>query len=444
MSGKASPPLLVGEVFLDVTVAPAGTETKLRLGGVAHAARGFWALNERFRAAVVIPSYLEGIVGDYFGKLGCTNLVILGEIKGSPNVTLIFDPTEVTDQKYETLLRDEKGVQLHELGDAFSDVEDALIFPGSFSLRDVCEFLPDSARLHLDVAYDVNTTEALVGFKQGIETILISTSSPLFLSVGASGILNLSEAFAEAKPATIILKENRGGSRLLATSTGHIEELPAQLGTTVNSVGVGDVFDAAYLTHIGKGPIEAAWRATYSSAAYAQTTDLDLFKTYVQRDNRLSLDEMKALSGTFLPWDVRRAFPIYLAAPDFAAADRVALERAISALSYHNFNVRRPVIENGELPPGADEAMLRATYRKDYDLLKECALVFAVPTGRDPGTLVEIGLAIESSVPVVVYDPSRECANTMVIAGSSLYSDNLDACLNAVFTLLSQKRASLR
>jgi hypothetical protein len=70
-------------------------------------------------------------------------------------------------------------------------------------------------------------------------------------------------------------------------------------------------------------------------------------------------------------------------------------------------------------------------------------LVFAVPTGRDPGTLVEIGLAIEASVPVVVYDPARECANTMVIAGSSLYSENLDACLNAVFSLLSRKRVSL-
>jgi nucleoside 2-deoxyribosyltransferase len=64
--------------------------------------------------------------------------------------------------------------------------------------------------------------------------------------------------------------------------------------------------------------------------------------------------------------------------------------------------------------------------------------VFAVPTERDPGTLVEIGLAIEAGIPVVTYDPSSKNNNTMVIAGSSFYSSDLDACLNATFQLLSQ------
>jgi len=149
---------------------------------------------------------------------------------------------------------------------------------------------------------------------------------------------------------------------------------------------------------------------------------------------------MKGLSGTFLPWEVRGDFPIYLAAPDFAESDRVAIAHALAALSYHNFNVRRPVIEHGELPSASDESTVRATYHKDSDLLKACSLVFAIPTGRDPGTLVEIGLAIESSIPVVTYDPAHECPNTMVIGGSSCYSGNLDTCLNAVFSILSRRR----
>ena len=49
-------PSLVGEVFVDFTITPPGTENKLRLGGVAHAARGFWAIGQTFRAAVVTPS----------------------------------------------------------------------------------------------------------------------------------------------------------------------------------------------------------------------------------------------------------------------------------------------------------------------------------------------------------------------------------------------------
>ena len=112
----------------------------------------------------------------------------------------------------------------------------------------------------------------------------------------------------------------------------------------------------------------------------------------------------------------------------------------LASLAYHNFRVRRPVLENGELLPDSDAATLEKTYQADCDLLKKCDLVFAVPTGRDPGTLVEIGLAIGAAIPVVVFDALRENANTMVIAGSSHYSDDLDLCLNAAFSLLGRRR----
>jgi nucleoside 2-deoxyribosyltransferase len=65
--------------------------------------------------------------------------------------------------------------------------------------------------------------------------------------------------------------------------------------------------------------------------------------------------------------------------------------------------------------------------------------VFAVPTSRDPGTLVEIGLAIAAGIPVVVFDPTGENANTMVIAGADHYAIEMDSCLNAIFRLLSYK-----
>jgi nucleoside 2-deoxyribosyltransferase len=202
-------------------------------------------------------------------------------------------------------------------------------------------------------------------------------------------------------------------------------------------VGVGDVFAATYVAFRNKGDVEAAWRATFAAAAYSQTTYPDLFKTYVQRDLKLSSDEMQALGGAFLPWERRRDYPIYLAAPDFSRGDRRALDRALASLDYHNFDVRRPVIENNELPPGSPPALLQSTYRSDYELLKKCGLVFAVPTGRDPGALVEIGMAIEAGIPVVVYDPEGENTNTMVMAGADFYSADLDQCLNGVFQILS-------
>lgn len=442
MTELARVPLLVGEVFVDFTITPRGTENKLRLGGATHAARGFWALGQAFRAAVVIPSYLEKLTRDYFATLGCIELVVLGEVTGSPNFTLIFDASEVADQEYDTPLRDEKAVQLRDVSAALKDAEEVLVFPGAFSLMDVCAMLPTTARLHVDVAYDVETPETLVEVKRSIQTVLISTSSPLFAKTKDQTVSGVAAAFAGCKPKYVILKQNRGGAELLDCSNAadHVEALPAQLGTTVNSVGVGDVFAAAFLTVLPDGVATACWRATYAAAAYSQTTYPDIFKKYVERDQRLSLDEMKSLWGTFLPWSARPKIQIYFAAPDFAKADRTAIDEALKALAYHNFAPRRPIVENGELPPNSNASTLRTVYERDYELLKKCTLVFAVPTERDPGTLVEIGLAIEAGIPVVTYDPSSKNNNTMVIAGSSFYSADLDACLNATFQLLSQRK----
>ncbi len=64
--------------------------------------------------------------------------------------------------------------------------------------------------------------------------------------------------------------------------------------------------------------------------------------------------------------------------------------------------------------------------------------MFAIPIERDPGTLVEIGLAIEMRKPVVTFDPRDENRNTMVVRGSASYSSDLDVCLNGTFDALSK------
>lgn len=435
-------PLLVGEVFVDFTITAVGSENKLRLGGVAHAARGMWATKTAFDAAVVLPSYLEGVARTYFSSLGCVNFLILGTVNGCPNITAIFDATEVADQGYESLLREEKSVTLTSPPLSFLPSTHALIFPGAFDLAAACELLPADAILHIDVAYDIERPADIAKLGRRVETVFLSTSSSLFTRVEDRTPAGLLKAFEGSQPYALILKENRGGSRLILRETMEVYSLPAQLGITVNSVGVGDVFAAVYLAHLSAGAPEASWRATYASAAYSQTTFPDLFKTYVERDARLTLCEMQELAGVALTWESRQNLNIYFAAPDFKHGNRIAIDRALASLSYHNFKVRRPILENGELRPGSDHITLLATYRADCDLLAQCDLVFAVPTGRDPGTLVEVGLAIATKIPVVVFDPERENANTMVIAGSSYYSDDLDACLNAVFAILASLEKS--
>jgi nucleoside 2-deoxyribosyltransferase len=365
---------------------------------------------------------------------------LLGYVDGAPNTILVFDVTEVADQGYEDLLRDEKRIVpiANDLPLPISST--VIVFPGKYSLQDLTGRLTKGVPILVDAAYDTQSFDELAVLGHDLRTVVTSTSSRLFLDLNDQTLDGLAARLAGmAGLKNVVLKENRGGTRARDLSNGSTHVAGAQLGTTVNSVGVGDVFDVALAIHEHEGMSTALTRASFASSAYAQTTYPEIFKDHVQRELLLSPDELTALPGTILPWEARPAKHIYIAAPDFERIDRQPIERASAALKYHNFTPRRPVLENGEIPTDSDAATLAATYQKDVVLLDECSLLFAIPIGRDPGTLVEIGLAIDRGIPVITYDVYRECANTMVMAGSSFYSTSLGDCLEATFKLLSQR-----
>jgi len=258
------------------------------------------------------------------------------------------------------------------------------------------------------------------------------------MKVGGNDVTPMIDAVRDLGASVFLLKENRGGSRLFDLGAGGIEQVPAILSNTVNSVGVGDVYSAVMVGLQYLGWSEAAWRGARAATVYSRTTYPDDFKRDVRRELSLSLQEFRDLGGTSLPWHERPKYPIYLAAPDFSYIHKPEVDRAVASLRYHNFNVRRPIEENGELPRSSSPSVLRHTFAKDVALIKECMIVFAIPLERDPGTLVEMGIAIERSQPVITYDPRRENNNTMVVGGSTSYSDDLDLSLNALFVAVSK------
>ncbi|GEQ99325.1 sugar kinase [Iodidimonas gelatinilytica] len=432
--------LLVGEIYVDFTLPKPDAGSKLRLGGIVHAARGLWATNVKFAVAAVCPGYLVDQARAYLEVLGCTEFIWLAEVRGAPNLMAIGDPTELADQAYQDILRDEKSVSY--LGDiaGIKAFKTCLIFPGKYDLTFLRSLLSEDVEVSFDIAYDLPDLDLLSSFKENLAAIIISTSSPMFQGRGSEDVSGLLNDLRDLSPRVFLLKENRGGSRVFDVRTGGIEEVPALLGETVNSVGVGDVYSAVFVSLLGEGAFDAGWKAARAATCYAQTTYPDDFKRDVQRSLALSVDQMRGLGGTVLPWHVRPAFQIYFAAPDFSYIDRTHIEEALRALAYHNFRLRRPVQENGELNPQSPMHEMRATYLGDLGLLEECDLVFALPLERDPGTLVEIGLALAAKKPVITYDPLKENANTMVMAGSTVYSDKLDTCLNGLFEALSRLR----
>ncbi|WP_429363519.1 nucleoside 2-deoxyribosyltransferase [Paraburkholderia sp. GAS32] len=391
--------------------------------------------------AAFCPQYLVDEAKRYLAKCGCKEFIWLGDVVGAPNVILIGDATEVSSQGYEDLMRDTKVVKFHDPLPSLDAYEKVVVFPGRFDISALSDAFSKDARFSFDIAYDLDDLSSLKAFNGRVQAVIISTSSSLFGALGKDDVDGLIDAVRTLSPDVFLLKENRGGSRLFDLSDGGVEEIPATLGKTVNSVGVGDVYSSVMVGLSHKGWKEAAWRGCQAATVYSQSTFPDDIKRDVERGFLLSLDVLQVLGGTMLPWHDRPRYSVYLAGPDVSYVEKQELDRAVDSLTYHNFRVRRPILENGELKRPASDGDLRRTYLMDCQLLKECDAVFAVPLDRDPGTLVEIGMAIEMGKPVITYDPRKENENTMVVVGSSVYSADLDACLNGTFDALAKLRA---
>lgn len=434
---RVSVPILIGEVTVDFTMPTPSTGAKLRLGGVVHAARGLWACGQNYAVGAFCPAYLVDQARDYLTKHGCSDFVMLGEVTGAPNVIAIADMKEVGHQGYEDILRDERKILPNREHADLGRFNSVVIFPGRYDLVDVVQQLDPDARVTIDIAYDVDNAEFLRSLSGRIDSLVMSTSSELFARLASGNISPMLDLAKDIGASHFLLKENRGGSRLFDLCTGAIENIPARLDITANSVGVGDVFTAVFGT-FDKSVRDSAWRGMQAATIYSQTTWPDDLKRGIEREFRVPLEVVRGLGGVTLPWHARRGLQIYLAAPDFSYTDHAEISAAVGALEYHNFRVRRPVKENGEADREAPVESLAPFYASDVQLLRECAAVFAIPIERDPGTLVEIGLAIEMGKPVVTFDPRNENRNTMVARGSVTYSPDLDVCLNGMFDALSK------
>ena len=66
-------------------------------------------------------------------------------------------------------------------------------------------------------------------------------------------------------------------------------------------------------------------------------------------------------------------------------------------------------------------------------LLSECNIVIGVLLYNDPGTLVEIGIAAERNIPVLLYDPYNIAKNCMLTHTCSIVTNNMDEIISETF-----------
>jgi nucleoside 2-deoxyribosyltransferase/sugar/nucleoside kinase (ribokinase family) len=438
--GRESKILLIGQVIVDVTL-PVGVELpKLRFGGIIHAARALWALGCTYGLAYTAPEYLEKQIQEYAGSIGASLIQRIGVVIGSPNVLLIRSPKEYGPQGYDYLLKDELNVifSQNELTLALksADWTNIILFPGGFDLNATLAIVKDhNAQIDIDANFQPEDWDDLRQLGKPVDTLILSTSSQTFLKRYNADVQKVINAAKKIGARYLLFKENRGGSRLfnLANPKDFIRT-PAQLRPIVHSVGVGDSFNVAFA--VLRNVYEEKQALAYASciaAEYASTTYIDDFKDATRAWLKVPPAEVVKMKGVALGWEERSSYPIYIAAPDFDYVNRYPIDQLVDSLRYHNFSPRLPIRENGQADRSTSKHDRTKLYQSDLALLEKCSILVAVLIYDDPGTFIEIGIALERRIPIIVYDPYSRAENLMLTESPKLISSDLDEIVMAVF-----------
>jgi len=431
---------IIGDIIVDYSIN--ADIDKMRLGGIFHAGRGAWALDEDYELVYFAPEYLDGLIDDFTSKHNGSVLKI-GNIIGAPNIILIKESKEIGNQGYELILRKERKyyfefAQFQEnlTKNIYSDL---LIFTGGYNLETLLEIIKTSrAKIHIDISNDITTFDTFEKLNKRINTFFISTSSIIFLNKYKGNIDDLVRD-AQKYCDVLIFKENRGGSRCFDFINNKIILVPSQTRKIKHSVGVGDNYDLAYISMLAKYNTEDALNfSSWFAMEYSQTTFPDDFKRGVERLNKSNIDDLKNMGGISLPWGKRSSIDIYIAAPDFDYIDTRQVDVLVNSLHYHNFKPRLPIREHGQLTSDSSVKEKQEICKKDIELLYQCKILIAVMLFDDPGTLIEIGLAISSGIPTLIYDPFNKAKNCILTQLPNIVSDDLDEIIAQVFILSSK------
>ena len=373
--------LIIGEISVDVTLASSINPYKMRLGGIVHIARACWAMGVDYTMAYISPQYLDETILDFLKSLNCFNVIKIANVTGCPNVFLIENVKEELNQGYQHVLREaskvvydeEKINQISQLG-----FTDAMIVSGNYEFTKIEKCLTLSESIHYDVANNVEDFSQLSLVNDKVETIFLSTSSPLFLTYYNGGFRDFALRF-KSHTKSLVLKENRGGSRAIVFEEDHVIKIDAQLQPIVHSVGLGDVYDISYIiSKQGLSFKESLNFASWAAAEYASTTFPDVFNAGIKALLGTDINDLIKLVGVSLPWEDRQEHLIYIAAPDFNYVDTTQIEHVCESLKYHNFRYVRPIQENGQLTSESSKGDKRNTYLKDLELLNKSDVVIAV------------------------------------------------------------------
>ncbi|MDQ1772872.1 hypothetical protein GQR60_19870 [Labilibaculum sp. A4] len=426
---------LVGDILVDVTLKNNSEDLKMRFGGIVHSARALWAISSFYSIGYVAPNYLDTRIFDFFTHMDSPALVKVAETLNAPNLILIEEAREVGNQGYELILRE--GIEYKYLDFNFPKSDCVLITSGQYEIPMILEKI-DDIPVSLELA-NLNF-KALENLNFKFKNIYVSTSSEVFQAHIKHSKFNFIDFALQFKEFcdVLIFKENRGGTRLYSFAENKIYQVSSQTKPILHSVGVGDVFNAIFESNIFNNVQNNLAFASFVAMEYASTTFPQNFKQSVEQLLSTPINDLVNLKGTILNWEHRNNVNIYIAAPDFDFVDTSLIDTLENSLVYHNFRPRRPVKENGQMKEDDSPQQKQQFYYNDIKILNECSIVIGVLLYNDPGTLVEIGIASERQIPVLLYDPYNIAKNCMLTHSCHIVTNNMDEILCEVFNKSSK------
>ncbi|MCK5051933.1 MAG: nucleoside 2-deoxyribosyltransferase [Candidatus Cloacimonetes bacterium] len=436
--------LIVGDVFVDVNVANRNNSQNVHLGGIFHSARAFSVIHSTYGICYTAPPYLESSITKFSEILNCSYRENLATVDGAPNVILIRDRFEAGNQEYSEILRDQyklNGTNDFEKVIQVFQPTDVLLYPIKEYTEQILHICNKyKINIHIDVQYIDNTMNFVQIGKYDVRSLMLSTSTSYFINDCKKDVSILKSRLYKSGVKLLILKENRGGSRIIDLENDITYDIPCYPIEIKHSIGLGDCYNSVFIANDNGNEFEIAGKmASFIASLYSCTYDYNLFKDLVSKFMSNSIESLKQLTGQRLAWEDRANTMIYIAAPDFPDVDTRIIDQIEENLVYHGFPVHRPIKENGLAKADISRAEELAIFEKDIVSLDNSDLMIAILLQSDPGTLVEIGYFFKSNKPIILFDPNKIAMNMFLMNSVSKVCYSMDEVTDSVFTHLSRR-----
>jgi nucleoside 2-deoxyribosyltransferase len=382
---------------------------------------------------VAAPDYLIPAVERYANLLGAENW-IAGRTRGAPSLLLIYDQHETGAGLNEEVLREAREViwdeQIASAALTRFDATDLLLFPGIYPAAPLIRTAAEhGARIHVDAQYNLDITPLVEAAGGALNTVFIS------LPLGDRALADpeiMWKAYSSSTQ-TLVLKENRGGSRVFFGNDSRAESPAFPMSSSAHGVGVGDCFDCIWIAaRDDSQPHYRLARASYYAALYANTYNFEEFERDA-RDAATADNLVVSLAGLRLRWENRPRKRIYIAAPDFPGVNTATLDDLCTALRHHGFDPLRPILEHGLYTEGVSASEARELYEKDVAAILNAALLIAVPITNDPGTFAELGFAQSRGIPTVLWEQENVPKNLFVQYTAAVTCRTLAEVIDATY-----------